>query len=307
MSKKLVILFALLVTLYVLVTFATPTNPAVLERYRMDAFEYQVMRAAIAVPLMVVWFVALYGFSKLLTYARSIHKSSDGEGFMWVAAGLGVQALGLPINSVIGTLLSRSVGAGLLEQATQTIITTHLTVGYQLVAFMLLAYGSLKLLKVLRKPKFPKKNIITGAVILAGISVAYTVSALNNPSREVAVPPATTATYYMNDFLIFTTIIVPYILTWAFGVFAFIAMRTYQQDVEGSLYRKALSKLNYGILLVIGSSILLQFLTAAVTTFFAWELGSLVVLVQLLVFSIGAGFVLVAIGAKGLTKLEETE
>lgn len=307
MSKKLLILFGILVTLYVLVTFATPTNPVVLERYRMDAFEYQVMRAAIATPLITVWFIALYGFSSLLTYAKKIRKSPDGEGFLWIASGLGVLALGLPINSVIGTLLSRSVGSGLIEQATQTIITTHLTVGYQFVSFALLAYGSLKLLKVLRYVKLSKKTVIIGAAILAVISVFYTVTALNSPSREVAVAPATTATYYMNDILIFTTIIVPYILTWICGVFAFIAMRTYQRDIAGVLYRRALSKLNFGLLIIISVSILLQFLTATITTLYAWELGSLVVLLQLLVFAIGGGFALVAIGAKGLSKLEEAK
>lgn len=305
MNRKLLILFALLVSLYLTINFATPTNPVVLERYKMDAFEYQVMRAALVVPLIAVWFAALYGFSKLHAYAKAIQGSPDGKGFLWIASGLGVLAFGLPISSILGVMLSRSVAAGMIEQPVSTIISTHVSVGYQLVAFVLIAYGSRTLLRVLRKVKIPRKSIAIGAALLAVISVFYTISALNNPSRYTPVPPAETATYYMNDFLIFTTIIVPYIIAWTSGFFAFIAMRVYQQNVEGVLYQKALAKLNYGLIAIIGISILLQFLTAAVATLFAWQLGSLVVLLQLLVFAIGAGFVLVTIGAKGLTRLEE--
>lgn len=303
----MLILFALLVVLYLLVTFATPTNPDILELYRMDNLEYQSMRATIAIPLIAMWFTALYGFVSLRQYAKAIQKSPDGRGFQWVAAGLGVLALGLPINSIIGTMLSRSAGEGLLEQSTQTIIATHLTVGYQLLSFALLAYGAFKLLKVVHKIKIPYRDSVIGVLMLATISVVYLLSVLNNPSREIAVPPNNAATYYMNDFLIITTIVLPYIAAWACGVFAFVAIRTYQKNVDGVLYRKALQKLNFGILYIISVSALMQFSNAAVTTYFSWQLGSLAALVQVLVIAIGVGFVYVAVGSKDLAKLEEVK
>ena len=307
MNKKIYILFALLVILYLLINFATPTNPTILARYKMDASQYLLMRASFAVPIFLVWFAALYGFSRLLSYAKSIRKSPDGEGFMWIASGLGVLALGLPINSIIGTTLSRAVSADILSQPASTIISSHLSVGYQLVSFALIAYGAWKLMKILKKSEFPKFALIVSGIGLAVISVLYVIAALNNPSREVPVAPAQTATYYMNDLLIFTTIIVPYIATWACGLFAFIALRVYQRHIGGILYRKALKKLNTGILIIITLLIVLQFLTAAVTAIYAWQLGPLVAILQVLVFAIGIGFVYVALGAKGLAKLEEVK
>lgn len=307
LNKKLLILFGIIVALYLAISFGTPVNPNILERYRMDAFEYQTMRAALAVPLIAVWFAALYGFSYLLDYARRIKDSPDGQGFFWVAVGLGVMAFGLPVNSVLGLMASRAVSLELISQPASTILTTHLSVGYQLASFALIAFGAWKLLHVLKKVKIPRRNIVVGATILVLISAFYTITALNNPSREVAVPPAVTATYYINDVLIFTTIIVPYLIAWICGVFAFIAMRAYQSNIEGVLYKKALSKLNFGILFIIGISVVLQFLTAAITALYAWQLGSLVVMLQFLIFAIGAGFVYVAIGAKRLTKLEDSK
>lgn len=307
MNKKIYILLALLMVLYLLITFGTPTNETVLARYKMDATQYHLMRASLAIPLFLVWFAAFYGFSKLLDYARSIKDSPDGESFMWIASGLTILAVGMPVNSIITTIFSRAVAADMITQPASTIITTHLSVGYQLVSFLLIAIGSWKLLKVLKKVQFPKKSLIVCGSILAVISVLYTISALNNPSRAVPVAPAQTATYYMNDALIFMTIIIPYIVSWACGLFAVVAIWTYQQDIGGVLYKKALKKLNTGLLVIILLAILLQFLTAAVLAIYAWQLGPLVTLIQLIVFAVGVGFIYVALGAKGLARLESAE
>jgi multisubunit Na+/H+ antiporter MnhB subunit len=96
-------------------------------------------------------------------------------------------------------------------------------------------------------------------------------------------------------------------LAWTCGIFAFIAIRAYQRHIGGVLYKKALKKLNYGLLVIITMSILLQFGTAAIAAIYAWQLGPYVALTQLLVFAIGAGFIYVALGAKDLAKLEKVK
>ncbi len=293
--------------LYLFITFGTEVNPSVLARYKMDVFQYQLLRASFVIPLMLAWFAALYGFSHIVRYAKKIEKSRDGEGFAWVAGGLTVLALGLPLNSIISTAISRSVAVDLIEQSTATIITTHLSVGYQMVSFILIAIGAWKLLKIVKITKLPIKSLIVSNAVLVVISGFYIFAALNNPSREVAVAPAQTATYYMNDWLIFATIIMPYIITWAAGLFAFLAIRSYHHHVNGVIYKKSLKKLNTGMAIIILTSIALQFLTAAVTAVYAWQLGALVILLQLFVFAIGYGYLCVARGAKGLTKLEEVK
>lgn len=305
MNKKVTILLILLIALYLIVNFATPTNPAVLARYKMDAMQYQLMRASFAVPLIFVWTAAFYGFSKIINYARMIKKSPDGEGFMWIAVGLTTLGVGMLANSIMTTMLSRAVVLDILSQPASTIITTHLSVAYQLASFLFIALGSWKLLTILKKSEFPRLSLIIGSGILSFISVFYIIAALSNPSREVPVPPAQTAAYYMNDFLIVLTIILPYIFSWACGIFAVIAIRTYQKHVGGILYKKALKKFNTGLLIIIIMAIIVQFTTAAVTTTYGWALGPYVLIAQLFVFAIGVGFALVALGAKGLAKLEE--
>lgn len=307
LNKKLYFIFGIFVALYLYLNFGTPTNPNILERYKMDAFEYQAMRASIALPIIAVWFTAFYGFSKLINYARKIKKSSDGEGFMWIALGLGVLAIGLPVNSIIALMASRSVALGWIEQSVATIISTHAAVGYQLLATVLLAMGALKLLKVLKEAKFPVGGVAVGVLVLTIISVIYIYNAFNNPSREVPVAPATTATYYMNDFLMMTTIVIPYIIAWALGIFSFIALYTYLRNIKGILYRRALIKFDIGLFIIILMSVVQQFLTVAVAARFAWQLGSAAVLVQLLVLIIGLGYAYVALGSKELMRLEDTK
>lgn len=305
LSKKLYILFWTLVGLYILVNFATDLNPQVLARYNMSATEYQLLRLTLLLPLVLVWFAAFYGFGHVLEYARKIKESKDGKGFKWIAAGLGVLAIGLPVGSVLSFVLSRSVVAGLIEQPASTIISTHFSVGYQMTSFLLLAIGTWKLTTVVKKAVISPRSLVISSLILTAISSFYIYVALNNPAREVPVNPGQTATYYMADWLIVSTIIIPYILTWAFGMFAFIALKTYNRVIGGVIYKTALKKLSIGMAVIISMSILLQFLTAAITTVFAWELGALVVLLQLLVIAIGIGFLYVAMGARSLTQLEE--
>lgn len=300
-------LFVILTALYVVINFATEPNPLVLERFRVDAFQFRLLSLAIVLPLIAVWFAAFYGLIHLVEYARRIKDSEDGVGFRWLTAGMITIGVGLPLNSLITTLVSRGAAMDLISQATSTIISTHTAILFPLIGFFLVAVGSRKLMKSAKKPEDSTLRFAIVAAGLAILSVLYTYTALQNPAREVAIPPALTATYYMNDLLIVTTIIIPYVLVWMFGFYAVIWLRAYERSVGGILYKKALKKLNRGLLLVILASIIIQLLTAAVTSIYAWQLGAIVLLLYLLVAVVGGGYLIIALGAKGLAKLEEVK
>lgn len=305
LTKKYYGLLVILATLYLIVSFTTEPNPFVLARFHMDATQFRLLSLSIALLLVLVWYAAFYGLIHLTKYANKIKDSPDGNGFRWLAAGTTVIVVGLPLNSLVSTILSRGIPIDLISQATATIISTHLAILFPLVGFFFVVIGSYKLIKTLKKVRISSVRLMTVTGILITISAFYIYAALHNPAREVAVPPALTATYYMQDWLIITTIIIPYIFMWTCGFYATLWLRAYEQSVGGVFYKRALKKLNKGFLIVILTSILLQFLTAAVTSIFAWQIGTIALLVYILVFIIGIGYLSIALGSKDLSKLEE--
>jgi drug/metabolite transporter (DMT)-like permease len=75
--------------------------------------------------------------------------------------------------------------------------------------------------------------------------------------------------------------------------------------VEGALYRDALKLLAYGLGGVFLVTILLRVLQTASDALNRLDLGGILLLLYILVFMLGIGYVLVAKGARQLQKIEE--
>lgn len=276
-----------------------------LARYKIDADQLRWLSLTIVVPGFAIYFAAFSSFLNIGSYAHKIKKSPDGAGFTFLTKGLMVLGISLPANALISRLLSYGVQEGNVSQAAATIITTHLSAATYFASFCLLYLGSRRLLASLKGVTIPQRHIVTAAVGIALLSIPYVIVTLLNPARTTVVPPAMTATYYMPDILIFLTIIVPYIVTWTLGFYASLYLYHYHKNVGGAIYKKALRKLNIGFFIVILTTVLLQFISAASTVISGWALGVVLTVIYLLLGTIAVGYVYIALGAKRLAKLEE--
>ena len=298
-------LLVVLVLIYLATIFILKPNSATLTHYNISPNQLRMLSLAIIIPSVIIWFAAFYGWVNISKYAGKIKNSHDGKGFSYLAAGSIVLGVSMPIVGLISRLLTYLAEQQIITQALATIINTHITVLYTLVGFTLLFMGARHLLATIKKAQVPKSHTIGVAVVLVLISVPYIIATLVNPSRAVPTGPAMTATYYMSDPWILATIVLPYILVWIFGFYAALYLHAYYQNVRGKLYRKSLMKLTVGFFVVILSTIFLQFLTAASSMIYGWSVGAVMLIVYMLIFIIAVGYVYVALGAKGLVKLEE--
>jgi hypothetical protein len=296
-------LLVVLIMLYTGFTFGIAPDTVTLERYQLTPAGLRLLLLTITVPLIGIWYAAFYGFARFKAYASSIGSSPDGQAFRQLANGLMVLAVGLPLTSIIPALMKYIVAGNMRLIPAATIIEHYLDVAIGLIAFTLIGKGARMLLSLHRKnPAPPRKVAVVAGLVLFGGLFAYV--ALRNPAIQT---PATDveAVYYLPDWLIIATIVIPYLYIWYNGLTAAYYVNLYKKHVKGSLYKQSLRFLAWGLGGVIISSMLLQYFTAFSNVLLRLDLAPLLAVIYLLLVAISAGYVLIAAGAKRLQKLEE--
>jgi hypothetical protein len=92
---------------------------------------------------------------------------------------------------------------------------------------------------------------------------------------------------------------------WAVGIFAAYNINLYRQKVAGIIYRRSWGYLAMGLGWLIVTSIIFQYLTTLTARLTHLSIYWLLAIVYILLLVLSAGFVLVAIGARKLKKIEE--
>ena len=305
MSKRIWYVYVGAAAVYVSLIFLVPTEAATLERYKLSEFRADLLSLSIAIPLLVIWFAAFYGYDKFKHYAQTIGSAPDGHAFNYIANGLGILAIGLPITSILSSLSNfLTVDSPDLIPAT-TIIRNYVSILIPLAAFWFIYKGSQQLTKVASRRKKQSRHNDSVAMLTAFLAVFYTYLIFQNPNREVPDGDAWRATYYLPDLLVLFTIILPYLYIWLLGFRAVLNISTYMSSVKGVLYKQMLGHLAKGLTGIILISIVLQLLVNFGSLFRSMSLAPLLGIIYLLLTAMAVGYVYVAAGAKRLQKIEE--
>lgn len=298
-SRLYAILFAALVGAYLGLSLFLPQDPAVAARHDLSFLQLRLLSLTIAVPLTFIWCAAFYGFITLRRYAGLIYKSVDGKALMNIANGLQWLSLGLPFMAVINSLLNyySRINPDFTTEA--LVIRNYVTLVIYFVSFIFISRGAYMLVNYVRKkPEYGEQNVwVMLHIILAVFYTYILVGPINNG--------ADTALSFMPDWLMLTTIAIPYIFLWYTGFRSAYRLHFYGRMVKGAIYQRSLSNLTLGILFIILSTILLQLLTSLSAQIERLSLTPLLIIVYLLLAIIGVGYFLVAAGAKSLKQLEE--
>jgi hypothetical protein len=89
------------------------------------------------------------------------------------------------------------------------------------------------------------------------------------------------------------------------GLLAVLDIDAYATNISGLLYRKSLQLLSAGLLVVVLSSVLVQYLNSASTQRGRLILGGVLVIKYILYACLAAGFALIAHSAKKLQQIEK--
>lgn len=306
--RKIMAIYVLLVTVYVVLSVISPFDDATLTQYDLTETQGRLINLAISLPLMAIWLAAFYGFAKFKDYAALVSGGRDGKAFMHIANGLGVLAFGLPLTSIVSVIF-RVVSSAPEESPAATIVSNYLTIAMALGAFYFIHKGTDCLAKLVRTKRkatvTPLPNTFSIAALYGLLGATYVYLVLQNPIRSTTSGAELSNTYQLPKWLILTTIALPYLVVWFAGLRSVMLLRFYQSNISGLLYKRTLRLLTYGIGGVVVSTVVLQYLSALSSLLTDSTLRSILLIILLLLVMIGTGFVLIALGAKNLKKIEE--
>lgn len=300
MKKTYTWVFLALLTTYVVLAFILPTNPEMLSKYGLTELSSQLLNLSIVIPIALVYLSALYGFIHVDNYANKIIDSKEGPHFKKLAAGLAILAFSLPVTSIIGSLRSYARHALPDMVPNVTILRNYVILAFIFTAMLFIAKGAQGLYGTLKRPR-TNRHIspyqIIGPVLLASI---YTWLIIAQGSKVPGDEP-----YFLPDWLLVTTFVVPYVFVWCVGIWAAIYLRRYQEAVNGVVYKRAVNYIAIGIAVIILVSILIQGMTSLSGTLSRLDLTPILAMVYLLIVLYVVGYGLVARGAKQLKQIEE--
>lgn len=301
--KKLTALFLLFSAIYLAQSVLIKPDQTALDKYHISASQAVALGLTVAIPYIVIWFIALLGYLRLRSYAESIADSQDGAAFTIISCGVGLLALWLPISAIIGGFSTHYYAVHPSATATMVILNNYLNLALLFPGFLITYCGTRKLLAVINKsrPALPQKVML----LFICFAVLYTFLVLHDPARLAPTHAVTTAAYYLPDWLIVTTLVIPRLVMWFLGIQAVYNMYWYRQKVKGSIYKQALDHVAQGVGGVVLSTIVLYCVQSLSSPLNQLNLALLLLVVYLLLIIVSIGYLLIAQGAKKLQRLEE--
>ncbi len=300
---NLVVYFFVIATwlAYAALTLLSPHKGAT--SFNLTATQTTELQLTIILPMLAIWLVATFGALRFRRYAETIKSSPDGAAALDISNGLLVLVAYLIISTAISSIASYAVGTDLVWAAVA--IHNHLPIVIALVAFALTFRGSSKLVALSGKSIWSNRRIILFLIPFCVFSFIFTWAFYLN-----ADPHGLTLTGLPNFALstntLLFTFVLPYLVVWLLGCLTSLNIRSFAKSVKGSIYRSALFNLVLGIISVVILTILLQLMTTF-STFNRLNLASLLLVVYFIIIFEAVGYVLIAMGAKKLSRIEEAQ
>lgn len=292
--------FAVLVGIYVLITVFTPLDPAVSTKYGLSHLKLRILILTITVPLIAIWAVAFYGFIRLRQYATLIYDRTDGKALHKISRGLEWLAYGLPAFSIVSNITNYQARMHPGFKPVSVITQNYLNLIIYFVSFAFISRGASMLVQyVKKKPNYGEQHV--WVIIHTVLAVFYTFLILDHPIYTNGLKEI----YYLPNWLLLTTIAIPYLLLWHLGLRSAYKLNFYRRTITGELYRQALSALSQGVLFIILSSISIQIITTLSARVDRLSLAPLLIFIYTLLIFISLGYFFVALGANRMKKLEE--
>jgi hypothetical protein len=252
----------------------------------------------IALPAYLTWLAAFYGYRQLNRYTTLLDGAKEGLPFAKLSTGVKWLAFYLPLVSCTSLLLSGIANAHPGFRAFADVSSTYLSVAIALGAFWITSDGARQLTVLVKtRPSLFKTKLLTLSFIVMGVTYCYFVvkHGLNHH----------TSPYHLPIGWLLLTTVVPYFFAWMLGLLAVLDIDAYATKVSGLLYRQALRLLSAGLLTVIISSILIQYVNSAALQRTRLVFGLVLVIRYILYAGLAGGFALIAHSAKKLQQIEK--
>lgn len=291
-----------LVLFYVALLFFLPANQDTRATYHFSAIEFHIVSLIVALPPIAVWLAAFIGYAQLRNYARSIRNTPEGIYFDQLAEGVTWLAWSLPVSVIVPFVLNTVAASHPGFHAAAVIISDYIILIVPLVAFSVIAAASRGLLATVKvKLTLVNARLIIVGFLLLGVIYCF----LTFRHFDLSSLGSTHNAYFLPIWLTVVTITVPYLYAWFMGILAAFELTLFRRNVHGVLYRQPLGLMVSGLLAVILSSVAQQYITSVEPRPDHLVLNLRLLFILIFRLIAGAGFVLIALGANRLRKIEE--
>lgn len=296
-TSKIFYWYVVFLVVFIALSLVPSPDAAALIKYHLTSLQLRSLQLTLIIPEAAIWYAAFYGYHKLQLYSQTIRAGAEGRQISKLAHGLLLLALSLPVNAILSTVLALIASHHHTLQALSVIIKNYADVILPLLAFLYISTGA-RGLSDLRKirPRLQVLNAVIFAVISLGV-VFCSLIVLDHKELRT--------TYHMSPELVMITLGIPYIYTWFLGLLASVELQEYSRKVAGIVYRKSWRLFIGGLLAVISLSILLQYLSTLSTWLTSLSLQWILLLLYVLLLLLASAFIIMALGAKQLMKIEE--
>lgn len=290
--------YAALTALYIIVIFAIPPNPLTMEAYHLTPAAYRTLLIiTLAIPSVVTWFAAFYGYEQFRRYTDIVKDTKEGPIFNKISEGLAWIALSLPVVSILGLTLSGIANRAPGFRPAAVVISNYIMLILALIAFTTMSKGARQAANLVktRPSEFATKSLMFLFICLGTFYCYLLIHSTDNGLKP----------YYLPVGLLLVSVIIPYLFAWFSGMLAALDIHAYASKSRGLIYKKAMNLFAAGILTIVGSSILLQYINSASTQNNRTVLGGLLIVRYLLFGFFILGFYFIAKSANKLQQIEK--
>jgi hypothetical protein len=252
---------------------------------------------SISLAEIVIWFIAVRGAIRFRQYTDSIKGTKDGVALGNLSTGLNWLVVYIVILIIAGPTVHYFKHSSLINPI--VIVSNHIPLIFALLAVGYGYVGSMKLNQLV--PFKISNTVVRGLsffVLILGLFYTWyfrhfvpTLTPDNGIPRFAA--PA--------GVLIFSYVL-PYIITWALGIFTIVSVGNYAMRVKGAIYKQLFQRLGIGVIIVLTCIFLAQLL---VLTSLSLSKFNLLILFTYGLLLLGAyGFLKIYQGADDLHKIE---
>lgn len=301
--KKFSGIFLLLTLVYIVESVIRPVDKAALTKYHLTNGSAHALVLGVILPYVLIWLIALVGCLKLRSYTRALGASKDGKAFGTISTGITWFTLWLPLSTLLSGLATAIYNTYPGVTASVVRLLTYANVVLLIPAFLGVYTGSKQLVGLVRtKVTAPTIGV---TLLYIALTVLYATLVLHDTNRML--PDSTSrASYYLPDWLLVTTVIIPRLLFWFLGVLAVQNIIIYRQKVKGVLYKEALQSLAIGIAGVTMGIVALRIIQSLAVAINKLSLAAMLAVIYVLLILLSVGYVYMARGADKLLRIEES-
>ena len=257
-----------------------------------------IINFSVAIPEIIIWWIAFFSSWRLKTYSTLIKQSKDGQAMAYLADGLILLSLYIVLLCVSNSFIALFKKSDNLHTA--ILLENYLPLAVALMSAIVLLKAALIFNSLVSK-KIEKKSLILIYCLFAVFSLLLALHLLQiNPDRlyDDHIPR-----FILGRNALLITYLIPQIILWSMDLFASLSIANYSRNIKGSLYKNKIKNLYIGILIILICIFFAQVLMLTNLSFSKFSLALIAVYGLLLLG--GYGFTYIYKVAASLDKIEK--